>query len=251
MLAHTACGATPQDDAEPGDPIDAACVLPPEVVERVDGPGYVIESWTFPVDPVFERSVLPEDEGFLAYQARFRDAGVVERHPALHLPPPASEEEVGIWRDEELNNDLAYSGQVGAIEPLSCLDALLMARHHARMPQHDAPSEFVASVLRRGPPGSEEWFVIFGAGDAMFPPREATGMELVERLVGEGWRYAVFLHNHTPQANGALGVPAPSTSDVRFVRSLAASFGLERVRVTNGFFTYEAAVDELAPLRAR
>lgn len=59
------------------------------------------------------------------------------------------------------------------------------------------------------------------------------------------------LHNHTRHANGALGVPVPSTSDVRFVRSLAAARGLERVRVTNGFYSFDAAVDEISGFRGR
>jgi len=59
------------------------------------------------------------------------------------------------------------------------------------------------------------------------------------------------LHNHPRQPNGDVGIPAPSTVDVQFVRSLAEEKGLQSVRVTNGFYTFSASVAELAGFRAR
>jgi hypothetical protein len=43
----------------------------------------------------------------------------------------------------------------------------------------------------------------------------------------------------------------PSTVDVQFARNLAGMRGLEDVRVTNGFFTFTAPVNDLTPFRAR
>ena len=60
-----------------------------------------------------------------------------------------------------------------------------------------------------------------------------------------------LIRNHTRQHSGALGVPMPSTSDVRSVRWLAETRGLERARVTNGFYTFDVAIDELREFRWR
>jgi hypothetical protein len=129
--------------------------------------------------------------------------------------------------------------------------ALLFAEQNARVPQLERPTEFLASVLRRGAEEGEEVVVIFGAGSEMFPPRTVYGFDVADEYLARGWRYWYVLHNHTRQGNGALGVPVPSASDVQLARNLAAERGLERVRVTNGFYTFEAAVDEMAVFRSR
>ena len=49
----------------------------------------------------------------------------------------------------------------------------------------------------------------------------------------------------------ALGVPAPSTSDVRMNRSLFERMGLGSARVTNGFYTFHGSAEDLEPFRAR
>jgi hypothetical protein len=96
--------------------------------------------------------------------------------------------------------------------------------------------------------------VVFGAGLEMFVPREVYGLDVVEQRLDEGWSYWYAIHNHTLQRNGdllALGVPVPSTSDIGLNRSLAERFGLDSVRVTNGFYTFRASIDELGRFRAR
>ena len=87
-----------------------------------------------------------------------------------------------------------------------------------------------------------------------FAAGEVYGFEVVDSIVAEGWSYWYAIHNHTVQKNGdllALGVPAPSTSDVGLYRSLAEEMGLESLRVTNGFYTFSASTDELGAFRAR
>lgn len=213
--------------------------------------GSVLRVWTFFLEEIHSRMVLPDDPWLIAYRTAIRSEGAFERYPALHVPSPLNEAEADLWRDEGFNNDLAYRGEVGSIEPIACLDALLFAEQNARVPQLERPTEFLASVLRRGAEEGEEVVVIFGAGSEMFPPRTVYGFDVVDEYLARGWRYWYVLHNHTRQGNGALGVPVPSASDVRLARNLAAERGLERVRVTNGFYTFDAAVDEMAVFRSR
>ena len=159
-----------------------------------------------------------------------------------------------MWRDEHFNHDVAQNGEVGAIEPISCLDALLFSYQHARVSQIEQPTEFLASVLRESAEEHSHIAVVFGAGTGMFPPKEVYGFETVDDYLSAGWSYSCLLHNHTLQRNGeriALGNPALSTSDVQLVRSLATERRLERARVTNGFYTYTATASEFDRLRSR
>lgn len=230
---------------------NAQCVLPADGTTFVDGEGLLLKAWTFPLAPVHTQHVMPDDAAFAAYRAQLVAEGAYVERPALFLPPVVDSLQLEILQDELANNSLVYEHGVGAIEPVTCLDALLYAFHNARVPQLERQTEFIASVLRRAGPAGDEVAVLFGAGSGTFPPSRVHGFDVVDRYVAEGWTYWYLLHNHTRQANGDLGVPAPSTSDVRFVRALAAHRGLQRVRVTNGFHTFDAAVDDIAPLRER
>jgi hypothetical protein len=49
----------------------------------------------------------------------------------------------------------------------------------------------------------------------------------------------------------ALGVPAPSTSDVQFAKALAERLGLQEVWVTNGLYTGVVLSENLGQFRAR
>jgi hypothetical protein len=72
--------------------------------------------------------------------------------------------------------------------------------------------------------------------------------------VAAGWQYWVLLHNHTVRTlNGqpALGVPAPSTSDVQFFGALAADPGLREAWITNGMHTGVVLVENLGQFSAR
>jgi hypothetical protein len=256
------CGTPPSDESRDFETSDAAlhalsdtvhpdCGFPSDPVTVIEDQGSVLKVWTLPLQEVHSRPVLPDAPELLAYRLAIRSEGADERYPMLDLPPARNEMEIQIWEDENFNNDLAYRGGIGSVEPISCLDALLFAEQNARFPQLDHPTEFLASVLRRKIGEREELMVIFGAGNEMFPPSSVNGSEIIDGYVAQGWRYWYLLHNHTRQPNGALGIPVPSTSDVRFARSLAQVRGLERVRVTNGFYTFDASVDEIAEFRAR
>ncbi len=238
-------------NARGSDPVDPACVLPGAPAVVLEDGGVVLWVWRVPWKDAYARPALPNDAGLLAYRAAIREEGAEERYPALAVPTGASGPNADVWRDESFNNDLAYRGVVGAIGPITCLDALLFAQQNARVPQLERPTEFVASVLRKGSDEREEIVVVFGAGAELFPPKTVYGFDIVDDYLAQGWSYWYVLHNHTRQNNGALGIPVPSTSDVQFGRGLAAKRGLKRVRVTNGFYSFDAGIDEMRALRAR
>jgi hypothetical protein len=237
--------------ASTSEPIDRDCFLPSPPRTLLEEDGVVLKVWSFAFAEVHSRSVLPADSGLLAYRAAVRANGSDVRRPRLHVPSNSAAAQAEMWRDEAHNNGLAFSGAVGSIDPISCLDALMFAEQNARVPQLDQPSEFLASVLRRGDREPKEVIIVFGAGNNMFPPKSAYGLEVVDEYLARGWTYWYVLHNHPRQPNGDAGIPAPSTVDVQFVRALAKDKGLESVRVTNGFYTFSASVAQLTDFRAR
>ncbi len=258
--AESPSGARPTSEVGGGNPsvvtdlVNIDCVFPASPTTLVDTDGLVLKVWAFSPHDVHSRPELPDDPNLLAYRAAIRQAGADVRLQPLLVPSDLTPAESDIWRDEQYNNDQVYRGDVGSIEPITCLDALLFAAQNARLSQLDHPTEFLASVLRRKISETEEIVVIFGAGETMFPPKSVYGLDVVDEYLAQGWRFWYQLHNHTLQSQGeqiALGVPAPSTADVRFARSLAEERGLESVRVTNGLYTFIAVVSELSALRAR
>lgn len=250
VRAQDAAGLPPAGPDAP-DLVNPDCTLPDAAETVLEGQGLVLRIWRFPWDDLYAGPALPDDAAFHAYRAAVRAGGAEERYPVLDVPDGVDAAEAHVWRDEVFNNEMVYSGRAGTVEPITCLDALIFAHQNARVPQVERPTEFIASVLRRRSEGREEVAVVFGAGEELFPPNSVYGFEIVDDHMDEGWSYWYLIHNHTRQRNGALGVPIPSTSDVRLVRWLAETRGLERARVTNGFYTFDAAINGLREFRWR
>jgi hypothetical protein len=232
---------------------NSRCKLPVQTAVILERDGAILETWTLRLEEV-ANDALPDDPAFLAYRAAIERARADVLRPVADPAIVRTEAEEEVRRNEHFNNELVFSRAVGSIDRISCLDALLFARQASRISQIDHPTEFLASVLKRETGAGTDLVVVFGAGSEMFPPKEVYGFEVVNRFRAEGWSYWYVIHNHTVQRNGdllALGVPAPSTSDVQLYRSLAGEMGLESLRVTNGFYTFSASVDELSAFRAR
>lgn len=229
---------------------NCAWPTPPDTLFQKNGA--ILKAWVLSSDPIYQQQSLPYDSILIAYRKAIREAGADVRQPSLQLPDSIPPEAAQIWRAESYNNELVYSGTVGTITPIRCLDALLFAEQNRRAPQLKHSSEFSASVLRSNE--RDRLVVVFGAGNEMFPPKSVYGFDVVEAYVAEGWAFWYMLHNHTLQYGGEqtrLGVPVPSTSDIRLARALAEALELESVRVTNGFYTFIADVGELSKFRAR
>jgi hypothetical protein len=128
-----------------------------------------------------------------------------------------------------------YAGS-GEVRRIRCLEAALFALQDARYSELTRPTEFIAHILRR----NDRLKVYFGASDQMFPPKNFYGLEEVAAEVKAGWQYWVVLHNHTVRTldgRPALGMPAPSTSDVQLFKGLIENLGLREVWITNGMYT--------------
>ncbi len=259
LAATLAC--TPGEERRPDSlpSVDAdteaalACTMPSERTTVRAQDGAIIERWELSLEDVLTHR-LPDEPAFLEYRAAIERDGADLRRPVADPPVNETEEMAAISRDESFNNDLIFEEGVGSVGPISCLDALLFARQAARVSQLEQPTEFIASVLRRDTPEGTRLLVFFAAGSEMFVPRGWYGFDFVGDYLSDGWAFWYVIHNHTTQQNGdrlALGHPGPSTSDVQLLRNLGAEIGLQSARVTNGFYTFDAAVSDLSQFRSR
>jgi hypothetical protein len=262
MLGALACDQVPEQRSErfdaasgQGNELALECEMPVRTRSLLERDGLILEAWELPFAEILTQTeLLPDEPAFLAYRAAIEQDGANVLHPVADPLIIRTEAEAELFRNEDFNNDLIFNGVVGSIDPITCLDALLFSRQASRHSQIEQPTEFLAHVLRREAAAGPDLVVVFGAGSEMFPPREVYGFEVVDSILAEGWSYWYAIHNHTVQKNGdllALGVPAPSASDVGLYRSLAEEMGLQSFRVTNGFYTFSASTDELGAFRAR
>lgn len=225
-----------------------SCALPEATVLRREG-NAVLQMWELPAVSMWFGETIPDARGYQAYRSAIRAAGGDSARPVADAPVSKDDAEREIWRNEEHNVALMYSGD-GEVRPVRCLDAALFALHDARYSQLTTSTEFIAHVLRRG----DRLKVYFSSSDLLVPPKQFYGTAEVAADVSAGWTYWVLLHNHTLQTfsgKPALGVPAPSTSDVQLFRSLADRFGLREVWITNGLYTGVVASENLGRFRAR
>ncbi len=194
----------------------------------------MLERWDVPAADVLFSPALPDDPGYARYRHALRDASVI--HPIADPPDTSTDELREIWRREDLNLATAY--REGGIRPIHCLEALLFARKHARQDELTTPTEFGALVLRKG----SALRIYYASSDKEYPPPSLYGVAEATADHAAGWTLAVHLHNHTIRTRAgapALGVTAPSTNDVHFLRGLAGDLGLGAAWITNGVFTIE------------
>lgn len=215
---------------------------------REDG-GAILWRWDLADRPALFSPALPDDAGYRAFRAAIRDAGAELRVPIADRAPPADDAERALWRREDHNAALVYEGRAGTLRPIACVEALMFARQHARYDELTHPTELIVHVLRR----DGRLRLYLGAGDALFPPKTVYGIDEARADVAAGWRWDAAIHNHTVVRRGdrpALGPPALSTGDVALMRNLVED-GLRAAWVTNGVYTAEIPVDELAKFLAR
>lgn len=204
----------------------------------------VLWVWETTHDPVWSQELLPDSDALAVYRHTIRDAGGALREPIADPPQVDSDRMREVWRREDRNVELALSGEAGVVRPVQCFEAIFFALQSERFDPVGHPTEFIVATVRKG----DDVKLYFGAGDTVFPPKNVYPFAAVEQDVASGWTFESALHNHTVQTHDgqpALGVPAPSTNDVMLSRSLADRLGLERVLVTNGFYTVEIEAEHL------
>ncbi len=248
-LLTAACQSAPTPTApqtQPSVPAPQECKAlgEPDVLAQHEGASLV--RWELPANDVWRAQALPKSPALARYRARIQAAGGDLLHPVADAPDIPNDYMREVWRREDHNRDLAYSGKAGRVRPVQCWEALMLARHFERVDPFKTPSEFIAAMTLS--PNGQRVRFYFGAGTEAFPPKQVYPFEAVSQDVGRGWRFEGFLHNHTVRShNGqpALGVPAPSTNDVMLSRGLVSELGMGAVWVTNGFYTADIPAEAL------
>jgi hypothetical protein len=228
--------------------VSARCELPEATILLREG-NSVLHVWELPMSTTWFGENLPDTPGYTAYRAAVRAAGADQARPVSDPPQPKDDADRELWRREDRNVALMFEGG-GEVRRVQCLEAALFAFQDARYSQLTQPTEFAAHILRR----DDRIKVYLGASDQLFPPKRFYGLEEVAADVAAGWQYWVVLHNHPLAAlagRPALGVPAPSTSDVELFRGLAARLRLREVWVTNGMYTGVVPSEKLLQFSTR
>jgi hypothetical protein len=195
------------------------------------GPHEVHQILTFTDSPVFWGHQVPKSASLAAFRQEVR-ALIPELEPEKH--PPAVDD------DEGHNKRLAVSGREGQLQPINCLEALLLSEQTARLPMLKQPSEFGAFVLRKADAlGAYQYKVYFSTQDQPGLRMNGQVMDLIDADRQAGWSVWAHLHNHNffPDKADPFASPSPSKTDVEFARMMQDSLNLANLWVTNGFDT--------------
>jgi hypothetical protein len=216
----------------------------------------VEHSWTYEAGQLPERvtlSRLPALSSFLdtvrSHVGALDARALLERQVAYYASRPDSDSQ-----GEAANGRIVLGGGAGRLRPVDCLEALLVETQAARFPMASHPTEFHAVVMERSDAGRRLVRVYFAASGAPWPPKANLLFEHVAADRAAGWRAVAHLHNHPFLfANGGdiAGANAPSLTDVQFWLHLRDSLGVESVRVTNGFATFDVPAAAFDRLHAR
>jgi hypothetical protein len=219
-----------------------ACAFPaPPMVVR-DEVGALLQYWLIRNAPELGESSLPATPSL--HEFRERIARSIDTVPRSLVERQLA----GTTGADAENVRLVLAGAAGSIRPMSCLEALLLATRTERAtargrPMHVDPTEFVSFVLKRG----DTLKVWFYTVDQPGLGRLGVLHEPVGRDVDEGWEVVTNLHNHNffPGTERVLGGVVPSGTDVQYLRSARATFGLPGASITNGFHSLDISAGDL------
>jgi hypothetical protein len=208
----------------------------------------LLKHWILEDRGVFESPSLPTSPALHAFRNEISSRFDVD--PMALLQTQLRHVEGG---DRE-NVQAVLEGRVGAIRPVRCLEALLLAVQAERTVSQGAsmaerPTEFAAWVLEREGLLKVWYFTVDQPGLGSLGLLHGPVMADLE----EGWRVRQHLHNHNffPDQDGVLGGVVPSTSDVDAFRRVGAEFGVPLFSITNGFHTLDLGPGEVAALSSR
>ena len=250
----SACNRNTKDEARTAatssSTSSSVCTLPgePAVLDSEAETGSLLLRWEGPVQAGWSTTANPDSKAFASYRARIVEAGAALRIPVADPPTPENDFMREVWRREDLNIAAATSGEAGTLREAQCLEKLFYAFQAERYDAIEQPAEFVVVQVTKQTEQGPMARMYLGSSENMFPSKRFYPFEAASKDIDEGWRFEFFLHTHPPQRLGekpALGVPAPSTNDVMLARSLTAGSGLQRVLVTNGFYTIDIPTEML------
>lgn len=207
-----------------------ACVFPdpPRVIAQSGDPhahgSRLLQVWEVADAPVWW-SQQAGPAGYAAFRAQVAaKAGPTD--PALLLAQTP-------WT----NNRLVAANAAQWVRPANCLEMLLQQTQNRRIAPFDAPTEFMAVILRSS--DTKRLRVYFYTTNQDGIGRATPVSDLAAEDHRAGWTVLAALHNHAfhpgqPDLNAPL---APSKPDAQFNANYAARVGLAEAWITNGLHT--------------
>lgn len=217
---------------------------PPHVVLSEES--RLLQYWIEEDRAALSASTLPESPSLIEFRSRISRALATD--PRVLLANQARHTRGA----DSANVQLVLGGKAGTIRDINCLEALLLSVQtdrgvRRRRPMDSHPTEFLGYVLRREGTLKVYFYTvdqpgIRGLGDLH---------ELLARDLAEGWTPVKNLHNHNffPGSERVLGGVVPSGADVQYLRSAAASFGLNAAAITNGFHSIDISRADVETFR--
>jgi hypothetical protein len=223
----------------------AQCAFPaPPTVLRAEA-DVLLQFWVLPDRPALHEATLPHSPALSEFRERISTRMDTEPRGLLAQQLPHTQ-----GGDAE-NVRRVLSGEVGAVRPMSCLEALLFATQAERTagegrPMHTSPTEFLSYLLQRGDTLKVWYYTVDQPGVGGL----ATLHEPLRADLAAGWSVLRNIHNHNffLDREGVLGGVVPSATDVQYLRNMSATLGPLHVSITNGFHTLDLTPTELARL---
>jgi hypothetical protein len=212
----------------------------PEVV--LDQPHEWVGVWSLAGDlEPMAQFVMPSSSAFSSWLDWIRSSGASLDQRRLLQRQRMIYSGMGIVEETRIF-DLILNGSAGRIEPVNCLEALLLAEQEARFPSRKAATEFQALVMERGEGGAKQLRVYFASGDlAGMAPLLDPILDRVRGDLALGWKARGHLHNHPfiflPGQDDIAGTAIPSATDAESYVWYGKEFGIAEARITNGVST--------------
>lgn len=154
--------------------------------------------------------------------------------------------------------EMVIQGELGKIEPIHCIEALLLERHWEKQGPLKI-SEYGASIFGKG----NQINILFRSEDEPTVPQLEEELALYGKLKSDGWSFLMHIHNHPFFFENSTGDVAGTTipsgdagkdedggfGDVGTFIRWNANFGLEGFRITNGFSTITGNVRDISLLK--
>ncbi len=214
------------------------CAFPdkPQIIEysRTPGQQRLLVKWDGLFINSLETSALPDSKTFHNYRSEVQKSINTDSYFLLRRYSTRGN------RPEDLHNlNLVLSRQAGEINPINCLEALLLDFQIQRNSvMTTKPTEFIAYYLEKQ--GLTRIYLF--TNDAEGVAGMGILIQALTKDVQDGWIMTGNLHNHSFFLNELSsvkpqGVLAPSGNDMKVFKAHAKQFGLAKAFITNGFQT--------------
>ena len=216
-----------------------------------DGPAGLILAWTIADSPDLFVPAPANVPGLARYRAWARARADVDPRALLRRQEKLYRR-LGVRDADKIHRVL--DGEIGRIESINCLEALLFTEHEARYPVEAGATEFLAFILRKDG-RLKAYLLSHGDTNGVSPSGELVRGRLREDRA-QGWILLANLHNHPFQFDNPSGdiggttVPSGDSSygDVSVFQSGVSEYDMRGAWITNGFDTVRFDAADVAAL---